>query len=293
MASILNRFKAKSFADDKVYDISIFEPYRIVEEINNAFPEKSNRYVVNLGCGDGKSMSDPAYPLFAKGYAGLAVEGEANEALFTNLPAPNINKHTGTFVTPHNICEILDIYGCPKDCDFFKVDVDGYDGVIVEKILESGYRPKVLQVEINPEIPPPVSFCVLFDEKYRAQDSSGNIGGFYGMSLGYVTDLCKPYGYRLAQIDFVTQFTHDATFVHEEFLPVLTQQVGNPFLQLSPREVFLSHPAGWSHFKEYGINTLPWRDETDHYKLVKDVWQACLTANMRKHDGKAVPFHLS
>jgi len=291
--SILKQFKCKSLTEDKVYDVRIFDPYRIVEEINTAFPPKSNRFAVNLGSGDGKAMSDPVYPLFEKGYGGLCVEGEANEALFTNLPASNISKLIGTFITPNNICEILDVYNCPKNCDFFKIDLDGYDGVIVKKVLESGYRPKVMQVEINPEIPPPLSFCVLFDEQYRPQDADGNVGGFYGMSMGYVAALCKPYGYHIAQVDFVTPFTHDVTLVHEEFLPVLTQHLDADFLKMDPREVFLAHPPGWSHFQEYGIDSMQWRYQTDYFKLVKDVWQACITANQRKHQGKTVPFLLS
>jgi hypothetical protein len=290
--SILKQFTVKSLVDDKAYEVRIFEPHRIVEEINGAFPEKSNRFAVNLGCGDGKSMNDPAYPLFSKGYAGLAVEGENNESLFQNLGAQNIHKLTGAFITPYNVCEILDIYNCPRDCDFFKIDLDGYDGVILRGVLEAGFRPKVLQVEVNPEFPPPVSFCVLYDERYRPHDAQGNMGGFYGASLGYIADLCGRYGYHIAQIDFVTQWTHDVTLVHEEFLTILEQQVGKDFLQMSPRDLFLSHPPGYSHFKEYGIDSLSWRHETDYCELIGKIWSACLSADQRKHAGHSVPFHL-
>jgi hypothetical protein len=291
--SILKQFTVRSLVDDRTYQVRIFEPHRIVEEINREFPEKSNRYAVNLGCGDGKSMNDPVYPLFAKGYAGLAVEGENNDALFQNLSARNIHKQTGTFITPYNVLEMLDIYNCPRDCDMFKIDLDGYDGVILREVLESGLRPKVLQVEVNPEFPPPLSFCVLFDEQYRPHDAQGNIGGFYGASLGYVADLCGRYGYRIAQIDFVTQWTHDVTLVHEEFLPTLQRLIGKDFFQMSPRDLFLSHPPGYSHFKEYGIDSLAWRYEPDYYKLTNNVWAACLSASQRKHAGHCVPFHLS
>jgi hypothetical protein len=293
MGSLINPYSAKSLVDGLEYQIRIFEPYRIVEEINGAFPEKSNRYAVNLGCGDGKAMNDPAYPLFSKGYAGLAVEGEKNDALFQNLPAENITKLSDVFVTPYNVCEILDIYNCPRDCDFFKIDLDGYDGIIIKKVLESGFRPKVIQAEVNPEIPPPVSFSVLYDERYRAHDPEGNIGGFYGASLGYLAGLCDRFGYRVAQIDFVTQWTHDVTLVHEDFLSILEQYVGKEYLHMSPADLFLSHPPAWSHFKEYGIDTLPWRHETDYFRLLGKVWSACLAANQRKHAGYCVPFQLS
>ena len=293
MDPILKQFAAKSLIDEKEYQVRIFEPFRIVEEINKAYPEKSNRYAVNLGCGDGKSMNDPVHPLFAKGYAGLAVEGEKNEDLFRNLPAKNIHKLSGMFVTPYNVCEMLDIYNCPRDCDFFKIDLDGYDGVVLRTALESGFRPKVLQAEVNPEIPPPVSFCVMYDEKYLPHDAQGNNGGFYGASLGYMDDLCKRYGYRIAQIDFVTQWTHDVTLVHEEFMEILEQHVGKDFLQMSASDLFLSHPPGYSHFKEYGIDSLSWRYETDYCRLIGKVWAACLSADQRKHEGYSVPFHLS
>jgi hypothetical protein len=293
MDSIIKQFRTKSLIDEKEYQFRIFEPYRIVEEINREFPPKSNRYAVNLGCGDGKSMNDPVFPLFANGYAGLAVEGEENDDLFNNLPAKNIHKLAGTFITPYNVLEILDIYNCPRDCDFFKIDLDGYDGVILRKVLEAGFRPKVIQAEVNPDFPPPISFCVHYDDKYHPHDAAGNIGGFYGMSLGYAAELCGRYGYRIAQIDFVTQWTHDVTLVHGEYLPVLEQVVGKDLLQMSVRDLFLSHPPGYSHFREYGIDSLAWRHESDYPRLLGKIWAACLNADQRKHEGYCVPFHLS
>ncbi len=254
MDKMVKSLEVKSHADGKVYQINLFEPYRIVEEINHEYPNRSTRYVVNIGCGDGRSKNDPVYPLFKNGYAGLAVEAEENKALYANLPSADIHKCTNLFVTPYNIREILDVYNCPRECDFFKIDIDSYDGVILKNVLDLGYLPKVLQVEVNPEFPPPVSFCVLYDDNYRLHDKDGKIGGFYGSSLSYVINLCSQYNYRLAQIDFVTQWTHDVTLVHNDYLSFLENRLGKKLLTRKVSDLFLSHPPGWSHFKEYGID---------------------------------------
>jgi hypothetical protein len=43
-----------------------------------------------------------------------------------------------------------------------KIDIDGFDGPVLAATLESGYRPNLIQVEINPEIPPPLEFSVMY-----------------------------------------------------------------------------------------------------------------------------------
>lgn len=277
----------------KTYTCRLYRPHILVDAINAAYPDRATRYAVNLGAGDGASCHDPVHPLFAQGFAGLAVEGGDVPALAANLPAANIRKLTRTFVTPINVGVLLGEAGCPPDCDFFKIDIDGYDGPVLKAVLEAGFRPKVIQMEVNPEFPPPVAFGVLYHPRYRPADRAGRVGGFYGASVAYVLDAAKPYGYRLAYLDFVTEWTHDVTLVRGDLFEVAVAVFGEEIRTASARDLWLEHPPGYSHFAEYGIDSLAWRYRTDVHDLLPEIWDRCLEADATKHEDFVVPFHLS
>ena len=284
--------KARVAREDKLYDIRVFQPHVFSLAINQLYSRFNNRYAINIGAGDGISCNDPVYPLYKEGYGGLAIEANRNTALAQNLPSPAIHKVLGQFVTPMNIAEMLQEYHCPECPDFFKLDIDGYDGPVLLELLKHGYRPKVMQIEINPEIPPPIEFAVLYDPRYMPWDNERRVGGFYSASLGYVCSLAARFGYRPAQVDFVTGFTHDVTLVHEKYWPVVPQIMGFDPASLSPREMFLRHPPGFSHFAEYGIDSLAWRYREDSHALAGDIWFDCARAAQVKH-GHPIPFHLT
>jgi hypothetical protein len=283
----------KSVRDGRNYYCETVDPFRLVVAIREMYPSTRNGYAVNLGAEDGKSMNDPVYPLYAMGYDGLAVEGTECPLLAENLPSEGVHKITGVFITPDNILPMLHNAGCPLDCDMLKIDIDGYDGAILRTIIEGGYRPKVITMEVNPEIPPPIAFCVDYDPKYRITDDEGNMGGFYGVSVAYLTQFLRPYGYRLADVDFATPYTHDATLVRDEFWPAARHVYSAMIEGTSVRGMYFAQPPGWSHFTEDGFETLPWRYCTDYEALMAEVETACRAANLRKHKGHLAPYRLS
>lgn len=278
---------------DKVYKCRLYKPYLLSVAINKMHPDESTLYAVNIGAGNGISCNDPVFPLYKMGYSGLAIEGDDNIDLVKNLSSDKIIKLTNTIVTPMNISELLLKGNCPKSCDFLKIDIDGYDGPVLKAILDADYRPKVIQMEINPEFPPPIKFAVLYDPDYKCQDSENNMTGFYGASMAYVINLGKQYGYKFANIDFVTQWTHDITLVHEDYFNLAVGLFGNDINNKSARELYLEHPPGYSHFKEYSIDSLNWRYRTDYDNLLEEIKSDCEEASLKKHNGKLIPFHLS
>lgn len=273
------------------YDITVHAPYRFAQEVAAAEPRCSNRFAVNLGAGDGVSCNDPVLPLYAAGWGGLAVEGGRNEALLRNLPAPSICKLVGTVITPDNVAGLLADNGCPERPDLLKLDIDGYDGPVLLEILRAGFRPKVIQLEVQPEIPPPLEFAVLYDPAYRCVDAAGRVGGFFGASLGYVCNVGRRFGYFPVQVDFVTGFTHDVTLVSDRYRDVISMRFG--ITECDDRDLFLAHPPAYSHFRaDDGIDTRSWRGREDHHVLLRVVWDACVASCQRKH-GTLLPFHLA
>lgn len=67
----------KSLRENKVYFCKLYEPHILAEAINTNFASLAAHYAVNIGAGDGISCYDPVYPLFQKGFAGIAVEGHS------------------------------------------------------------------------------------------------------------------------------------------------------------------------------------------------------------------------
>jgi hypothetical protein len=145
-------------------------PYRVAKSSN--FNEEiiiadlldkiqpKNRFYVDIGAGDGESMSN-TFPLINNGWAGLAIEGGnisfahlANRyAVFTKISLSQ------QLVTPHNILSLLAGHDTPKRFGFLSLDIDGYDHFVLDKIL-SAYRPDLICTEINERIPPPIKFAV-------------------------------------------------------------------------------------------------------------------------------------
>jgi hypothetical protein len=187
-----------------------------------------NMFAVNLGAGDGVAMipgvscqagfdcknqwSDPVYPLYAqRGFHGLCVEGNPSymPLLQQNLPQPDISKVTA-MINPSNVVKLLQDGKTPLDLDYWKNDIDSYDCAVHLAVLDHGYRPKVIQVEVNPDVPDPIAFGVLFSDKFKP-----NLGaaGFYGCSLALSSAIIKPFGYVLADVGLRS---HDAIYVRSD-----------------------------------------------------------------------------
>ena len=61
---------------------------------------------------------------------------------------PSINLKKVMF-WPYNIVELFQTFEVKKQFDLLSVDMDSYDWFTLEKILEAGYRPRVVVVECN------------------------------------------------------------------------------------------------------------------------------------------------
>jgi len=155
--------------------------------------------------------SDPVYPLFAmRGYHGLCVEGNPQymPLLNQNLPSPKIKK-VQAMINPSNVVGLLQGAAAPKGMDLFKNDIDGYDCAVHLAVMDAGYRPKVIEVEVNPDVPAPITFGVLYSPAYKP-----NLGaaGFYGCSIALTSAIFRPFGYVLAEVGM----GHDAVYVRSD-----------------------------------------------------------------------------
>lgn len=175
---------------------------RFVRQIEETFG-RGTRYVANIGCNDGK-RNDPCYALFADGWRGWAVDSmpaDHKDAIAgrENLRFPGVQVTYAQYVTPHNVADLLVEQGAPKDCDFIKIDIDSYDGLVAEAILSAGFRPRVVCIECNPNFPPPFRFTL---DYIPAGSEPPHRSGIHGASAAYLADLFARFGYRFARFDF-------------------------------------------------------------------------------------------
>lgn len=95
------------------------------------------------------------------------------------------------FVTAENINDLFKKYYVPHEFELLSIDIDGND-LWVWKAINSIYRPKIVIIEYNGHLPPPLSVTVPY-EPFRQWDYSC----FHGASLIALSHLAQEKGYTL------------------------------------------------------------------------------------------------
>ena len=186
----------------------------------------ANHFGVNLGANDGKSY-DPMYPLFVSGWSGIAVElrDSSFQMLVKNLPWPRVVKLKQA-ITPSNIVDLLRSSGAPAHLDIVKIDIDSYDIFVLEALLRDGtFEPKILVMEINEKVPPPVCYSLNYHRKWGwAADHH------FGCSLSMALHILKGVGYQVVALNFnnliLASSTYCGAFLGLEQSPAAVYQDG-------------------------------------------------------------------
>ena len=165
-------------------------------------------YVVDIAASDGVSHSCTVQFFRDPNWAGLAIEMRPDKfaqmayayADFENVQLAKCR------VTPGNVVALLQGHEVPPDFALLNLDIDSYDLFVLEQILVAGFKPQVISMEINENIPPPVFFSVLYDKDHYWPGDH-----FFGCSAVAASETVKPYGYILESIQY-----NNAIFVSED-----------------------------------------------------------------------------
>lgn len=171
--------------------------YNSTDSIVRRLPNPDKTFI-NIGCHDLSSYNDPCYPLALNGWGGLAID---STSMPDDIAPTNDNVIFWRYqLTTNNVIQYIGMAGGVHhemlNCDLLKIDIDSNDGEILRTILESGYRPKIIDIEINPEFPPPIKFSIT-NSINGLQDH-----GLYGCSCAYVDELATAHGYGFFQLSF-------------------------------------------------------------------------------------------
>ena len=165
-------------------------------------------FLVDIAASDGVHQSCTLGFLSSGGWEGLAVEMDpekfANLAfIFSQFEAVKLARNK---VTPENVEAVLVSNAVPRDFTLLNLDIDSYDLTVMEEMLNAGFRPAVISMEVNEKIPPPVYFRVNFDDSHFWKEDH-----FFGCSLAAAASVMKPRGYKLESLQF-----NNAVFVRED-----------------------------------------------------------------------------
>ena len=186
------------FKKAKKKESSYAGEFEHLEKIMNKL--KINKgYIVDIAAGDGYRQSC-TLDFFKKKWEGLCVEMDPVKFsqlsfLYHQFPQVNLSKNT---VTPLNVHSILEANNVPKNFDLLNLDIDSYDLEVMNKILEKNYMPKVISMEINEKIPPPIYFST----KFNKNDNWEKDDHFYGCSIIAAADLLNKNDYIVESLQY-------------------------------------------------------------------------------------------
>lgn len=180
----LNRFGKKCFSQTDEDGITL--------EILRRMDALHSGVYVEFGVGNGTENN--TLMLAALGWKGVWV---GNEELAFDLGKTDSNRfaYIKDWVTLESIVDSIQLGLAQvqaKTIDVLSFDLDGNDIYFIEKILRSGFKPKLFIVEYNAKFPPPVKFQIQYDPGHQWLNDD-----YFGASLSSFSELFSQYGYRL------------------------------------------------------------------------------------------------
>tara|TARA_B100001564_G_C20670055_1_gene685729 strand:+ start:3458 stop:4354 length:897 start_codon:yes stop_codon:yes gene_type:complete len=150
-------------------------------------------YYVDIGASDGWTSSSTFPFAKSKKFSGLSIELDDKkfkkmQYIYKNFPNTHLSK---TKVTPLNILDLLSEFDVPQNFDILNLDIDSYDLFVISNLLQS-FRPKIISMEINEKIPPPIYFTVNYDENHYWKGDH-----FFGCSLQAAHEELSKFNYKL------------------------------------------------------------------------------------------------
>src|SRR5258706_3937120 len=141
----------------------------------------TNKTLVDIGAGGaGKGLSNSKF-LMGNGWGGLLFDMDGH--------GEGIIKE---FVTPFNITDILKKNVCPKEFDFLSVDIDSFDYDLIDRLLNSGYCPRLICAEYNGTLNPYSAVKLKYEEGYTWDGTNK-----YGFSFNAGLKLFTKHGYTV------------------------------------------------------------------------------------------------
>jgi hypothetical protein len=163
----------------------------------------TNRFLVDIGAGDGVALSNTR-ALLDQGWSGLLFDRKStgcNDVISAHITAENVNN-------------ILAMHSAPAEFDLLSLDIDGIDYWVWHAIR---HRPRVVVIEFNGTIPESESRTIPYDPGFQWDGSD-----YYGASLAALAGLGQSKGYTLVhQLHSLNAFFVRSDLLNADVYPVV------------------------------------------------------------------------
>ncbi len=245
--------------------------YSDEEPLINKFLEKleiknENKFAVDIASQDGV-LGSQTILLYKNGWKGLAFEfdGYYFSVLAKYYIKLNDVQLIKSKISPDNILSFLKAAKCPINFGFLSLDIDSFDYYILDKILKK-YRPSLICLEINENIPPPIKFTVEYDEFYNWDGLSSH---FQGQSISKANELCLKYNYKIIELHYNNLF----------IVPFETEN----FYSLSPEDAY---DKGYKSKKDR-MDKFPWNKDMEMiFEMKNEEIISYLNEKYKEYEGK-------
>lgn len=203
---------------------------------------------VDLAASDGYSCS-MMWPLLTSGrWSGLCVEMDPHKFaklshLYSRFDDVSLARQK---VTPLNVCGLLEAHLVRRDFELLNLDIDSYDLAVLAAILDGGFRPRVISLEINEKIPPPILFEVKYDDQHY-----WNGDHFYGCSLASAQEASSARGYvLLSMVGSNAQYVEKSVAPQNIRFPTPEEAYDTGYRKLPDRSIKFSYNSDVRHWLE-------------------------------------------
>jgi hypothetical protein len=131
-------------------------------------------------------------------------------------------------------------------------------------LLDGGYRPSLISIEINEKIPTPIYFSVRYVDEHQPR---GLLDSFYGCSATAAAQEIKPRGYALDSIHYCNAF-----FVRSD-------------LSAKNLDVAEAYRAGYVSRSDRRV-LFPWNEDFEEWQQIEPARAiASIKSRFAKYDG--------
>lgn len=183
--------------------------------------------------------------MYFLGWKGLFLDGATKNPLYNISTGP---------ITAENIVGKFEAGGVPKNFDYLSADLDATEWYVTEAILKAGYRPRVISMEYNMNVPISSNYALARPKDGGRWDNSC----FFSNTLGAQKVLADRFGYGLVGIDTAL----DAFWVDKSLLHPDTKYIDNDDPAVIEYYRGNIHPCakGWDNYPWFDVKAnIPWK----------------------------------
>jgi hypothetical protein len=225
-----------------------------------------NFHFFEIGSADGLENCS-AWLALARSYGGVMIEGNPylSERAFHSLHGRIFNVQTiCAMVNAENVSGLMK--ASPHlDPDVFIIDIDSVDYYVLKRVLELGYRPKIIVTEYNSVFGPDMAVTIPYVINLgRADRHPSRL--YYGVSLAAWTKLLAQFGYHFLTVE--TSGTNAFYVDPATFPPGFASTIlGIPFLE----NIGDLNGATEPFLDKEGNLVVPRRDWSKQFEMIRDM----------------------